>query len=150
MNESAEPAPVGRPWPPITAYQYDKAIEALQAAKTQLEADGRGCVICGGDDIALECRWNPLRAVLICEAVKASAITLHDKLHTLECGGLIPSDLVDELHQFLHYLGGYVHHMSIQTGPASVSMPLRSQEDEDRETAELRDGADRLRRRAES
>lgn len=133
-----------RLWPPITAYQYDKAIEALQAAKTQLEADGRGCVICGGDDIAPECRWNPLRAVLICGGVAAAAVKLHDELYHVDEDVPIPEELREKLHQFLHYLGGYVHHMGTQAGPASVSMPHRSQEDEDRETAELRAGADKL------
>jgi hypothetical protein len=45
----------------FTAADYDEAIEALVAAKGQLEPDGRGCVVCGDSGHqAMECHHNPL------------------------------------------------------------------------------------------
>jgi hypothetical protein len=46
---------------PITAADYDEAIEALTLAKTQLEADPRGCIVCESDEhSAPTCFHNPL------------------------------------------------------------------------------------------
>lgn len=45
----------------LTAVDYEEAIEALLAARTQLEPDGRGCVVCGDSGHqAMECHHNPL------------------------------------------------------------------------------------------
>jgi hypothetical protein len=45
----------------LTAEDYDEAIEQLLAARTQLEPDGRGCVVCGDSGHqAMECHHNPL------------------------------------------------------------------------------------------
>ncbi len=46
---------------PLTAEDYDEAIQALQDAKTQLEPDGGSCTICtDSDHQAGECHHNPL------------------------------------------------------------------------------------------
>jgi hypothetical protein len=46
---------------PLSAADYDEAVEALREARTQLEPDGRGCVVCGDTGHqAMECHHNPL------------------------------------------------------------------------------------------
>lgn len=45
----------------VTKDEYEKAIETIKLAMTQLEPDGRSCVIC--EDIghqAWECHFNPM------------------------------------------------------------------------------------------
>lgn len=70
----------------FTAQQYDEAIANLQAAKNQLEPDGRDCAICGdGGHQAWECAFNPLRAMAAARAVFDGAHALHEALHSL-CG----------------------------------------------------------------
>lgn len=45
----------------LTARDYEEAIQALRDAATQLEPDGRNCVIChDGGHQAAECHHNPL------------------------------------------------------------------------------------------
>ena len=45
----------------LTATDYEEAIQALRDAATQLEPDGRNCVIChDGGHQAAECHHNPL------------------------------------------------------------------------------------------
>lgn len=47
--------------PRLTAEEYDEAIADLERAKTQLDPDGRGCVVCGdGSHQAWECHHNPV------------------------------------------------------------------------------------------
>lgn len=66
---------------PLTAADYDEAIEALRLGRSQLAADPRGCIVCESDDhSAPDCHHNPL--VL---ARRFAAV-----IHVLE---LIPSPL---------------------------------------------------------
>jgi hypothetical protein len=44
----------------LTERDYDEAIEALQAAKTQMMPDGRNCAICTDGHQAMHCHHNPL------------------------------------------------------------------------------------------
>lgn len=70
----------------FTTHQYDKAIEALQLGRQQLEPDGRNCMICGdGDHQAWECHHNPLRAMRLLMVIHQQSHELHDSLHHL-CG----------------------------------------------------------------
>ena len=88
----------------FTAEQYDAAIKALQDAKSQLEPDGRCCVVCGDSGHqAFECGWNPLVAVAICRTITKQA---------------------DDLHETLHTLAGYDTCMGEQVGPARVKEPV--------------------------
>jgi len=46
---------------PLTWEDYNEAIDALKMARTQLQPDGRGCVVCGDTGHqAMECHHNPL------------------------------------------------------------------------------------------
>ena len=50
-----------RPHDRPTAEDYDQVISDLQMAKTQLEPDGLGCILCSDSDHhAFECRFNAL------------------------------------------------------------------------------------------
>ena len=87
----------------FTIEQYDKAIKALEAAKTQLDPDGDECRCCGDSGHqAWECGHNPLLAMAICEGIAKAS---------------------EELHAHLHYLAGHVTVMGHRTGPASVIVP---------------------------
>lgn len=86
-----------------TAAQYDEAIAALTAGRTQLEPDGKECAICGHEDHqAFECGHNPLVAMAACEQVSRQA---------------------HELHETLHWMSGFDFHMCVQLGPAKVHVP---------------------------
>lgn len=101
-----------------TKEQYEKAIEHLTAAMTQLEPDSYCCRICGDNGHAsFECGSNPLVAVAICLAIASKADELHEKMHNWD-----PSmaSLDDELHEFLHHLAGYDIYMGVQVGPAAI------------------------------
>ena len=68
----------------FTVEQYDRAIEALQEGKTQLEPDGDNCHICGDSGHqAMECGHNPLVAMDMCRQISAESNQLHDMLHVL-------------------------------------------------------------------
>ena len=87
----------------FTAEQYDAAIEALQAGKTQLAPDGDNCHICHGQDHqAFECGFNPLRAMALCEQI---------------------ADQSEALHETLHYFAGYDRWFGTITGPRGVVVP---------------------------
>jgi hypothetical protein len=66
----------------LTAADYAEAIEALQAAATQTEPDGRGCVVCGDSGHqAMHCHHNPL--------VMARQVTREQRLYRcFHCDGL--------------------------------------------------------------
>lgn len=83
--------------------QYQEAIEALTAARTQLEPDGHCCAVCGDSGhMAFECGHNPLLAMWMCEQISHEAY---------------------QLHETLHQLAGFNFHMGEQLGPAKVHMP---------------------------
>lgn len=87
----------------FTKEQYQEAIDNLVAAKTQLEADGNCCAVCGdGGHMAFECGHNPLVAVHICQQIAHQSY---------------------ELHETLHYLAGHDFAFGVQRGPAKVVMP---------------------------
>lgn len=86
----------------FTLQQYNQAITALLQARGQLEPDGNCCAICGcSSHQAWECGFNPLVAVVICQAI---AETSHD------------------LHQQLHWLAGFESNFGVQVGPAKIQM----------------------------
>ena len=92
----------------FTIEQYDRAIEALQDAKTQLAPDGRGCAICiDGGHQAWECRFNPLKAMALCVVIAQQSQALHESLH---------------------YLAGFDHWMGEPVGPAGISVPMTQEE----------------------
>lgn len=94
----------------FTAYQYDKAIEALQDAKKQLEPDGGYCAVCGDSGhMAYECGHNPLVAVAMCKGI---------------------ADGSEKLHEMLHTLAGWDQAFGVQLGPARVVVPPESEEDD--------------------
>lgn len=67
----------------FTAAQYDAAIQSLQCAKDQLDADGNCCSVCGDGHYAWECGHNPLLAMQICQQIAEQSNDLHDTLHRL-------------------------------------------------------------------
>jgi hypothetical protein len=92
----------------FTAYQYDKAIEALNDAKKQLEPDGNCCSVCGDSGhMAYECGFNPLVAVAVCKGLATDA---------------------ENLHETLHFLAGHEQAFGVQLGPARVVVPPVSAE----------------------
>jgi hypothetical protein len=94
----------------FTVFQYDQAIQALQDAKKQLEADGNECSVCGDSGhMAFECGHNPLVAVAICRTVAKQS---------------------DALHETLHYLAGFDSAFGVQLGPAKAVLPPRSEMEE--------------------
>jgi hypothetical protein len=94
----------------FTAYQYDKAIEALTNAKTQLEPDGNCCAVCGDSGhMAFECGHNPLFAVSMCEQIAKQSRDLHETLHSL---------------------GGWDFAFGEQLGPAKACLPAASEAEE--------------------
>lgn len=94
----------------FTAYQYDKAIEALQDAKKQLEPDGHCCSVCGDSGhMAFECGFNPLVAVAMCKGMAETAETFHEMIHRL---------------------AGYEQAFGVQLGPARVIVPPASKEED--------------------
>ena len=69
----------------FTVEQYDKAIEALQAARKQL-VDGtqsKGCAVCGGACHPDQCGWNPLYAQHLCNTLSDQAHDMHHTLHRM-------------------------------------------------------------------
>ena len=69
----------------FTIEQYDKAIKALEAAKTQLDPDGDECHSCGDSGHqAWECEHNPLLAMAICEGIAKAS---EEKLSMRSCEG---------------------------------------------------------------
>lgn len=87
----------------FTEYQYDRAIEALQDAKKQLEQEPYPCSVCGDSGhMAYECGFNPLVAVAMCKSMAVGAETLHETLHML---------------------AGYDQAFGVQLGPARVIVP---------------------------
>lgn len=109
-----------------TKEQYEKAIERLTAAMTQLEPDGDGYHVCGDSGHqAFECGFNPLVAVTMCRQIASRADELHEQVHTrpYEAPDREPgeADVVDDsLHEFLHLLAGYDRYMGEQIGPAAI------------------------------
>jgi hypothetical protein len=110
----------------FTDAQYQKAIDHLEAARTQLEPNGNGCHCCGGSGHqAFECGHNPLVAMAMCEGIAKRSDTLHDYLHlvgddpplTDACAAL------ERLHDFMHTLSGACTYMGVQSGPARVHLP---------------------------
>lgn len=108
-----------------TVNQYDRAIMALERAKTQLAPNGHGCHICtGSDHQAWECSFNPLRAAATCEAIAKDAERLHRAMHKAEGTRRWPESILgDFLHSFVHYLAGFEWWMGLGTGPAHVYLP---------------------------
>lgn len=88
----------------VTVEQYDKAIEALQAARQQA-IDGtqsEGCSVCGGSCHPDQCSFNPMYAVMLCKAIAQESEALHNSLH---------------------YLAGFETRMGEGVGPAHVVTP---------------------------
>lgn len=114
----------------FTAAMYDAAIEALVAAKGQLEPDARCCRIChDSGHQAYACGHNPLYAMHVCEDLVRDARKAHERLHAIE-EKLSPADRPaaledwrEEAHTLLHYLAGYDQWMGHRVGPASVVLP---------------------------
>jgi hypothetical protein len=65
----------------FTKRQYIECIKACTQAMTQLEPDGRNCVICGREHFSWECPHNPLKAMSIIEDIYNKAGITHDILH---------------------------------------------------------------------
>ncbi|MFA0809488.1 hypothetical protein [Microbulbifer epialgicus] len=88
----------------FTVEQYDTAISALQEAKKQLieGTQDKGCGICGDCCHPDSCGHNPLYAQYLCNLV---------------------SDQSKELHNTLHYLGGFDRFMGESVGVARVIKP---------------------------
>jgi hypothetical protein len=135
----------------FTIEQYDKAIQHLQDARTQLAPDGHGCHCCGGSGHqAFECGHNPLVAMQMCEMITKRAVELHEALHDTTTGICdlfklarhsdqsieqrnltVMAAAADEdmqellvtLHEFLHSLAGMNMYMGMQLGPARVVLP---------------------------
>jgi hypothetical protein len=92
----------------FTAYQYDRAIEALQDAKKQLESEANPCSVCGDSGhLAYECGFNPLVAVAMCKSMATGAEVLHETLHAI---------------------AGYDQAFGVQLGPARIIVPPESKE----------------------
>jgi hypothetical protein len=92
----------------FTAEQYQLAIESLQDAQKQLEADGNPCAVCGDSGhMAWECGHNPLVAVVICRQIAEQS---------------------EQFHNTLHYLSGFDTEFGVQLGPAKVVMPQSQEE----------------------
>lgn len=115
----------------FTKEQYEAAIKDLQDGLTQLEPNGHGCHICGDSGHqAFECGSNPLYAIACCLGVVKSARELHERVHELEERPLTQatlkqhqedcSKLHEDIHMFLHYLGGDMTRMGETFGPAKV------------------------------
>lgn len=84
----------------FTKDQYERAIDAMTAAKEQLEADGRNCAVCGDSGHqAFECGHNPLVAVAMCNQIVTES---------------------EKLHESLHLLGGWEQAFGVQLGPAHI------------------------------
>jgi succinate dehydrogenase/fumarate reductase-like Fe-S protein len=114
----------------FTAAQYDAAIEALVAAKGQLEPDAQCCRICHDTGHqAWECGHNPLYAMHVCEDLVPDASKLHEELHAIEEKLSVtdrPAALEDwreKAHTLLHYLAGFDQWMGRRVGPARVVLP---------------------------
>lgn len=127
----------------FTTEQYDKALEAIELARTQLEPNGHSCHICGGSGHqAFECGRNPLVAMQMCEMIAKRANELHDAVHAsmdsipamvnaVTSGEMDSvktwvddgSELMDTIHEFLHGLAGFNVHLGMQVGPARVVLP---------------------------
>ncbi len=104
----------------FTAQQYDNAIEALQDAKKQLEADGNHCSICSDSGhMAFECGHNPLLAMAICDASANLGKEIHDRLHTQDNDETDP----DGVHDAMHWLAGYDIQFGVQRGPRCIVVP---------------------------
>lgn len=117
----------------FTHEQYQKAIEHITDASTQLEPNGNGCHCCGDSGHqAFECGWNPLLAVAMCHDIAKRAEELHAQMHALDIEAMplrrdVPIEvenahgkLLEELHEFLHHLAGHNTRMGEQTGPARI------------------------------
>lgn len=107
----------------FTDEQYDNAIAHLQDARTQLEPNGNGCHCCGDSGHqAFECGHNPLVAMAMCMGVASDAQKLHDYVHSLgeKPRADVLRELMDRLHEHLHYLAGHDTYMGQRTGPARV------------------------------
>lgn len=109
----------------FSAYQYDQAIKHLQNAKEQLEPNGNNCSICGDSGhMAMECGFNPLVAVDICNHIAKDAERFHAILHSmLDSEDDLRSDDEKEMHEYFHYLAGYDIRFGVQRGPACIIMP---------------------------
>lgn len=118
----------------FTKAHYERAIRDLTDAMTQLEPNGNGCHCCGDSGHqAFECGWNPLVAMALCEHIASNANNLHDKVHAQvddRTKPLTTRQLVDhyrliieEHHEFFHYLAGHNFRMGYQEGPARVRPP---------------------------
>ncbi len=91
----------------FTAAQYDEAIKSLTDGKRQLEPDGDPCAVCGdGGHQAMECGFNPLVAMLLCQQIARTA---------------------DEFHETLHWFAGYDTAFGVQRGPAKVVLPAATE-----------------------
>lgn len=102
----------------FTADQYYKAKENIDDALQQIQPDGRHCIIChDSGHQAWECGSNPLLAWALCNYIQLQAQNLHDEMHSMET----PSkEMIEKLHEFMHFLAGYDRHMGEGTGPAKM------------------------------
>lgn len=66
----------------ITRSEYEEARAAIDKAITQLEPDGRLCVICeDSDHQAWECRFNPVLAMKQRDRLSAFLDEMHESIH---------------------------------------------------------------------
>lgn len=120
----------------FTDEQYAKAIEHLEAARTQLEPDGHGCQCCGDSGHqAFECGHNPLVAMAMCRGIVDRASALHGIVHSLgDLDTILPDPgnqptaamalvILGRMHEFMHSLCGACSYMGVRTGPARVVLP---------------------------
>jgi hypothetical protein len=114
----------------FTSAQYEEAIANLRDAMTQLEPDGRCCVVCGDSGhMAWECGHNPLYAIACCEQIADRATSFHADMHaTDEAANVrnVTAEIADQreaAHELLHMLSGACTYMGVRIGPARVVLP---------------------------
>ena len=119
----------------FTDVQYDAAIETLVLAKEQPAPDGQCCRICqDAGHQAWECGHNPLNAMCECDEIVIEALKMHERLHAIEekmdreDQTMALADFREDIHSFLHYVGGWDLVMGQQVGPARIIMPRGQKE----------------------
>lgn len=116
----------------FTIAHYDKAIENLQAAKQQLEPDGRCCSICEDTGHqAFECGRNPLVAQELCRETVKQVKALEGNTRWLEKTSIVDGESTGPGHplvELLDWIAGEYTCMGEVTGPSKV-IPVTQEQD---------------------
>ena len=117
----------------FTVVQYDRAIEALRAARKQIAPEDGFCFLCricaDAGHQAWECGHNPLLAMATCEEVARHALGLHVRLDTIEekmndsDQSEALADWREDVRALLHHLAGYDRDLGSRVGPACFVVP---------------------------